>query len=157
MRTLTSFLRRALPAGSFAALGLAAAIGLGPNPALADRIRDRVQADAFGNLVVWSSSGYKRIVVGRGDLAEEMNAYAGGPKVVYGSDRDTGYDDDGDDDLRYDHRRRYHSGFFHHGGGSYEGCYRPPVFVKGRGYMYGLADGEMPELASCLPYNSFGD
>ena len=24
-------------------------------------------------------------------------------------------------------------------------CYRPPVFVKGRSYMYGLSDGEMPE------------
>ncbi len=28
-------------------------------------------------------------------------------------------------------------------------CYRPPVFVKGRSYMYGLSDGQMPELSPC--------
>ena len=153
MQALTDFLRRALPAGSLAALSLAAAVGFVPSPALADRIRDHVQADAFGNLVVWSGSGYKRIVVGRGDLAEEMSSYVGGPKVVHGSGRSNG---DGADGLPYDYRHRYHSGFYHHGD-AYDGCYRPPVFVKGRGYMYGLADGEMPELAPCLPYNSFND
>ena len=29
------------------------------------------------------------------------------------------------------------------------GCYQPPVFVKGRSYMYGLSDGEMPNLSPC--------
>jgi hypothetical protein len=31
----------------------------------------------------------------------------------------------------------------------YSDCYRPPVLVKGRSYMYGLSDGEMPELSPC--------
>ena len=31
----------------------------------------------------------------------------------------------------------------------HQDCYRPPVFVKGRSYMYGLSDGEMPDLSPC--------
>jgi hypothetical protein len=94
-------------------------------PALADsRHQDRVYADSFGNLVIDSAAGYKRILVGEGKLAKELSAYtsAGQPKVIYES---------APDDLRG------------------RDCYRPPVFVKGRSYMYGLSDGEMPELSPC--------
>jgi hypothetical protein len=83
--------------------------------------RDHVYADSFGNLVIESAAGYKRIIVGQGKLAKELANYtsAGQPKVVYA-----------DDIGRQD-------------------CYRPPVFVKGRSYMYGLSDGEMPQLSPC--------
>lgn len=93
-------------------------------PALAgSRHQDRVYADSFGNLVIDSAAGYKRILVGEGRLAKQLSYYtgAGQPKVIYENDSD---------ELSGD-------------------CYRPPVFVKGRSYMYGLSDGEMPELSPC--------
>lgn len=83
--------------------------------------RDHVYADSFGNLVIDAAAGYKRIIVGQGGLARKLADYtgAGEPKVVYA------------DEI-----------------GQQE-CFRPPVFVKGRSYMYGLSDGEMPELSPC--------
>ncbi|WP_137930421.1 hypothetical protein [Mesorhizobium comanense] len=95
-------------------------------PAMADgRHQDRVYADSFGNLVIDSAAGYKRIIVGEGKLAKRLSDYtsAGQPKVIYQNEADeiSGYSD----------------------------CYRPPVFVKGRSYMYGLSDGEMPQLSPC--------
>ena len=96
-------------------------------PAFAgSRHKDRVYADSFGNLVIDSAAGYKRIVVGEGKLAKELADYtsAGQPKVVDATQNEptlSGYSD----------------------------CYRPPVFVKGRSYMYGLSDGEMPDLSPC--------
>ncbi|MET2832446.1 hypothetical protein [Mesorhizobium shangrilense] len=95
-------------------------------PAIAGaRHQDRVYADSFGNLVIDSAAGYKRIIVGEGKLAKELSAYtsAGQPKVLY--------ENESDDAV------------------SHEDCYRPPVFVKGRSYMYGLSDGEMPDLSPC--------
>ena len=66
-------------------------------PAAADGgpYRDRIYADSFGNLVVHSRSGYKRIVVGQGHLARELADYEGGSPddVVYLDD------DDGEDRL----------------------------------------------------------
>lgn len=101
---------------------VAAVIGLAAPVRAATR--DRVYADSFGNLVIESTAGYKRILVGEGKLAKELSAYVGAdqPKIIY---------EDGTDDV-----------------GSRD-CYRPPVFVKGRSYMYGLSDGEMPELSPC--------
>ena len=95
-------------------------------PAIAGaRHQDRVYADSFGNLVIDSAAGYKRIIVGEGKLAKELSAYtsAGQPKVLY--------ENQSDDVI---------------GGND---CYRPPAFVKGRSYMYGLSDGEMPDLTPC--------
>lgn len=86
--------------------------------------RDHVYADSFGNLVVESTAGYKRIIVGQGKLAKELSAYVG------------------DDRPRVEYLDRSAAVY----GGD---CYRPPVFVKGRSYMYGLSDGEMPELSPC--------
>ena len=94
-------------------------------PTLANgRHQDRVYADSFGNLVIDSAAGYKRIIVGEGKLAKELSDYtsAGQPKVIY--------DNESDDTVG-------------------RGCYQPPVFVKGRSYMYGLSDGEMPNLSPC--------
>ena len=88
------------------------------------RYRDHVYADSFGNLVIRSPSGYKRIIVGQGHLAKELSSYEGAadadPDVVY-------LDDD------------------RHGYRSYRDCYRPPYLFKGRSYMYGLPDGVVPQ------------
>lgn len=115
MRSKTS-LRLAMPLLAAAVAGLAL-------PASAHE-SDHVYADSFGNLVIESAAGYKRIIVGEGKLAKELSAYvgAGQPKVEYLDRSAAVYDGD---------------------------CYRPPVFVKGRSYMYGLSDGEMPELSPC--------
>lgn len=87
---------------------------------------DHIYADSFGNLVVDSAAGYKRIVVGQGHMARQAAAYAAteAPKVIYldRAEENAAWAAD---------------------------CYRPPVFVKGRSYMYGLSDGEMPELSPC--------
>ena len=106
----------------FAAFAVAAMAAACAVPASAGmRHHDRVYADSFGNLVIDSAAGYKRILVGEGKLAKELSAYtgAGRPEVAYADE------------------------YGHHD------CYRPPVFVKGRSYMYGLADGEMPDLSPC--------
>ena len=117
-----------LPAHTLAALISAALVPVAlaagfAAPALAGT-RDRVYADSFGNLVIESAAGYKRILVGEGELAKELADYtgAGQPELVYRNETD-----------RIDSRD----------------CYRPPVLVKGRSYMYGLSDGEMPELSPC--------
>ena len=58
------------------------AVGLAA-PALAGaRHHDRVYADSFGNLVIDSAAGYKRILVGEGKLAKELSDYtsAGQPE-----------------------------------------------------------------------------
>ena len=71
--------------------------------------------------MIHSRSGYKRIVVGAGHLAKELAGYEqleGGDDVVYLDD---------DDDVA-------------------PGCWKPPVLLKGRSYMYGLEDGELPDL-----------
>ena len=115
---LTSLLRIAAPA-------VAAFAVFHTLPASAwSRHHDHVYADSFGNLVIDSAAGYKRIIVGEGAQARKLADYvnAGQPKVEY-LDRT-------DDHVAED-------------------CYRPPVFVKGRSYMYGLSDGEMPELSPC--------
>ena len=98
-------------------------------PTLANgRHQDRVYADSFGNLVIDSAAGYKRIIVGEGKLARKLSDYtsAGQPEA----EPEVLYEDEADHVSR-------------------RGCYQPPVFVKGRSYMYGLSDGEMPNLSPC--------
>ena len=109
---------------SIAAAALAGLVAASAAPAEAGlRHHDRVYADSFGNLVIDSAAGYKRIVVGEGKLAKKLSEFtsAGQPDVVY---------DDADEPGA-------------------PGCYQPPVLVKGRSYMYGLSDGEMPNLSPC--------
>jgi hypothetical protein len=98
--------------------GLAAPAYAGGGP-----YHDRIYADSFGNLVVHSRSGYKRIVVGQGHLAKELADYE-----QPGSRADVVYLEDGDDEAV-----------------PYE-CWKPAVLLKGRSYMYGLEDGELPDL-----------
>jgi hypothetical protein len=117
MRFNAGFSKKYLALSALVAMAVASAV-----PAVAGSLHhDRVYADSFGNLVVDSAAGYKRILVGQGSLAKKLSAYtnAGQPRIVYADE--------------YAHRD----------------CYRPPVFVKGRSYMYGLSDGEMPDLSPC--------
>ena len=104
------------------AIGLAVA-GLAVPAYAGGSYQDRVYADSFGNLVIHSRSGYKRIVVGQGHLARELADYqqAGGQDDVVYID-----DDDGEVVFR--------------------DCWKPAVLLKGRSYMYGLEDGELPDL-----------
>ncbi|MDP3899174.1 MAG: hypothetical protein Q8Q62_21070 [Mesorhizobium sp.] len=108
-------------------LPLAAAVVLGAfaGSAMAgDSHREKVHADSFGNLVIYSPAGYKRIVVGAGYLAEELRAAQAGigqPEVVY-------YEDDGHDRPRIR-------------------CNRKPVLLHGRSHMYGLPDNVVPTPA----------
>jgi hypothetical protein len=102
-----------------ALIGLAAAGLLSASVVAEAGYRDHVSADSYGNLVIYSAAGYKRIVIGQGELAGELSAY-----VEAGRDSDVSVV-----------RERVH-----------EDCTRPPVFVKGRSYMYGLPDGVMPDL-----------
>lgn len=97
---------------------------------------DRVYADSFGNLIVHSRSGYKRIIVGQGHLAADLRAYTTGgsePLPEYGlSDEEAG--------ARYGWRAD---------GRPRQPCHKRAVILHGRGYMYGLADGEVPTPTGC--------
>ena len=79
---------------------------------------DRVHADSFGNLVIHSHAGYKRIIVGMGHVAEGYQATGSyyEPEVVE-LDRER-------------HVRR---------------CARPPHVWHGRSHMYGLEEGAVPQ------------
>ncbi|MBU0583349.1 MAG: hypothetical protein KKB66_12615 [Alphaproteobacteria bacterium] len=108
---------------SFLPLAAALAVGTMAAPAFASgSYHDRIYADSFGNLVVHSRSGYKRIVVGAGHLAKDLAAYeqTGDDGVVYLDEEETG--------------------------SIVPTCWKPAVLLKGRSYMYGLEDGELPEL-----------
>jgi hypothetical protein len=89
------------------------------------RFHDHIYADSFGNLVIQSPNGYKRIVVGQGHLAGKLKSYEGvrDPDVVYLDEDDESYE----------------------GGALYRDCYRPPYRWKGRSYMYGLPDHVVPQ------------
>ncbi len=81
------------------------------------RYRNQVHADSFGNLVIYSPSGYKRIIVGEGHMAKRLAANLGSPQTVPGPD------------------------------GAWAGWDCPTVLVKGRSYMYGLPDHAVPNLS----------
>jgi hypothetical protein len=113
-----------MPALAVLALAATGGLAAGSTALAGGSHSDRIYADSFGNLVVHSRSGYKRIVVGQGHLAQELADYerprVANDEVVYFDD------DDGAIVLRE--------------------CWRPAVLLKGRSYMYGLEDGELPDL-----------
>ena len=91
--------------------------------ASAESLRDQGYADSFGNLVIHSSAGYKRILVGQGEVADAYNVTGSynepeEPQVVY-LDRAPG------------ERRTLR-------------CSRGPHIWVGRSHMYGLSHGEVP-------------
>jgi hypothetical protein len=96
--------------------------------------RDHVYADSFGNLVIDSAAGYKRIIVGEGRMAKQLSDYtqagrtADEPAVDYSNGGDQGYQDQGYQDQGY----------------ADQGCYRGSYLLKGRSYMYGFDEGAIP-------------
>lgn len=113
MQTPTKRLRR-LPLA--AALMLAATC----STALAGGLFDeQYHADSFGNLVVYSPAGYKRIVVGQGHVLAAYRAQSG-----------EAHDDGYVEEPAYSRHCRYVPGMF-----------------KGRSYMYGLPDHVVPTPA----------
>lgn len=126
MRSMNLFLRAC-------ALSLAISAVAAPPAVAGGTYRDRIYADSYGNLIIHSRAGYKRIIVGAGHLAGQLRNYeatsdegSGEPDIVYLDPRDTG------------------------SVGKSE-CWRPPVLIKGRSYMYGLEDGELPMPAGRCP------
>lgn len=99
-------------------LASAAMLAASPGASAGGFSGDRVYADSFGNLVVHSRSGYKRIVVGQGHLAQELADYQRGyaPDVAYDAPA-----------------------------GASRTCYSKPTFWRGRDRMYGLPEGEIPQ------------
>jgi hypothetical protein len=118
MPTISSVLRStAIAAGMIAVVAA---------PAFAsDLYGEQYHADSFGNLIIYSPAGYKRIVVGQGHVLAEMEAEraAAEPEVIYG-------DEYGAVEGR-----------------SYRDCRYEPGMFKGRSYMYGLPDGVVPTPA----------
>ena len=101
-----------------AAIAMSAILAAATMPASAWD-HDRVYADSYGNLVIESAAGYKRILVGEGHQAQRLAEYtgAGQPSVITA---ENAYAEASRD------------------------CYRPPALVKGRSYMYGFDQGEIP-------------
>lgn len=111
MRTI-----RALAAAAAATM-LTLTVAGGPAAATEDG-RDRVHADSFGNLVILSQAGYKRIIVGMGHVAEayQLTGSYYEPEVI---------------ELERPREARR--------------CVRPPHVWHGRGHMYGLDAGVVPQ------------
>jgi hypothetical protein len=116
MRSYSSLLR-SLP--FVAGLAVAAAPALAGNP----HYGESYHADSFGNLIVYSPAGYKRIIVGQGHVLAQFESQAGvaEPEV---------YSPEGAVEGR-----------------AYRNCYTVPGSFKGRSYMYGLPDGVVPTAA----------
>ena len=97
---------------------MAAAALICAGPAIATEWNgDRVHADSFGNLVIHSPAGYKRIIVGMGHVAR---AYQ-----LTGS-----YYEPEEAEAFAEPVRR---------------CSRPPHRWQGRSHMYGLEQGVVPQ------------
>jgi hypothetical protein len=110
---------------SLGALPLVAGLMLGATSAFAGdpHYGERYHADSFGNLIVYSPAGYKRIIVGQGNVLAQLDdrSDVAEPRV---------YSYDGATEGR-----------------SYRRCYTVPGMFKGRSYMYGLPDGVVPSPA----------
>lgn len=103
-------------------LPLVAGLSVAAAPALAgDLYGERYHADSFGNLIIYSPAGYKRIVVGQGHVLAQLEdqSSVGEPGVVY------------DDTAAR----------------TYRTCRTVPGMFKGRSYMYGLPDHVVPTPA----------
>jgi len=105
----------------FVAAAILAAFAAGS--AAAGSYKDRVHADSFGNLVIHSHAGYKRIIVGMGHTAEAYNRTGSyyEPEIVYL------------EEPQLEPERRVSR------------CHRPPHIWHGRSYMCGLPDGVVPQ------------
>ena len=95
------------------------ALALAAPAAAGSLYKDRVHADSFGNLVVYSASGYKRILVGQGEVADSYNLTGSYYEPETAQIREP---------VR--HLKR---------------CSQPPYRWQGRSHMYGLPDHVVPE------------
>jgi len=110
---------RAIP--TILAAAVAASLSFAVSSAEAgQRKRDYVYADSFGNLVVESAAGYKRIIVGQGSQIKKLSKYLdqGQPSVIEYEDEniDTRYDNylDEDDYRVFNNRGVFNNqGVFH--------------------------------------------
>ena len=84
-------------------------------------------SDSFGNLVIVSPSGYKRVVVGQGDLAPA--GVSGLPDVIY-------------------HERPVRPTSQHRFPEAASRCSGGAAVFRGRGFMYGLSRDEVPVLVN---------
>lgn len=91
----------------------------------AGRIGEVSYADSYGNLVIISPSGYKRIIVGQGDLADASVDRL--PDVVYF-----------DEPVRSTSQHRFPEAAYRCSGGA--------AVYRGRGFMYGLSRDEVAVL-----------
>jgi hypothetical protein len=104
--------------------GVVFAVPASSKAALAGSLyEEHIHADSFGNLVIYSPAGYKRILVGQGYLAEALQAAQAEAAHPH------------HDHTRY-HREK-HRKYHRH-------CNRQPVLLHGRSYMYGLPDNVVP-------------
>jgi hypothetical protein len=102
-----------------AAAGLTAVLVLS-NPVEAGGLyAEHAHVDSFGNLVIHAPGGYKRILVGRGKVADGATVAAAPRKAWQGEYRRT------------------------------RPCARYGVRLHGRSYMYGLPDNLVPVLSHC--------
>ena len=115
--------------GGMAALCVGLLSAAAAMPAAAGGLGEQVYADSFGNLVVQSPYGTKRIIVGEGRRAKALAAFTA-PR--HPASRPSPAPAAGGIDR---------FGYFH------DSCYRPAVLIKGRSYMYGLPEGVVPEPA----------
>lgn len=93
--------------------------------AQAGRTGEVFYSDSFGNLVIISPSGYKRIVVGQGDLADAGGP--AGPDVVYF-----------DEPVHATGQHRFPEAAYRCSGGA--------AVYRGRSFMYGLSRDEVAVL-----------
>ncbi|MEZ5812570.1 MAG: hypothetical protein R3D45_14255 [Rhizobiaceae bacterium] len=90
----------------------------------------RVYADAYGNLIVISPSGYKQIIVGKGHLADELRAEIGEPEIIYHGHHHGYVERSPARGTSRMHRTDAAS------------CIPYGVVLKGRAFMYGVNRGE---------------
>ena len=91
----------------------------------AGRIGEVSYSDSFGNLLIISPSGYKRIVVGQGDLADAGSGNL--PDVVYF-----------DEPVHATSQHRFPEAAYRCSGGA--------AVYRGRSFMYGLSRDEVAVL-----------
>ncbi len=109
------------------ALALCAATFAMAVPASAGSLfQDEVHADSFGNLVIYSPAGYKRIVVGKGHMAPQLQQYGDARQDI---------DENGAGLPRGPYVE-------------YASCRRAGVLLRGRSFMYGLPNNVLPVLES---------
>jgi hypothetical protein len=101
------------------AAAVAATLGVASAEA-GQRDRDHVYADSFGNLIVDSAAGYKRIIVGQGSQIKELSKFLNQdqpPVVLYEDENsETRYDSylDEDDYRVFNNRGVFNNqGVFH--------------------------------------------